>query len=104
MKFKYVVFLIGLGFFCGVVAQAQQRQMDWGSVGAGYVYQFSESITGHDCGGRTGDGNWTSTRGWYVLPTFSITKRVGAFADFANFYGKGQKHPRRTLRPFSRIP
>ena len=26
MKFKFVVFLIGLAFFCGVVAQAQERQ------------------------------------------------------------------------------
>ncbi len=25
-----------------------------------------------------------------VLPTFKINKQVGVFADFANFYGKGQ--------------
>jgi hypothetical protein len=84
------VFLIGLPFFCGVVAQAQERQTEWGSVGGGYIYQFSESTTGHDYGSRTGDGNWTSTRGWYVLPTFNITKQVGAFADFSNLYGKAQ--------------
>jgi hypothetical protein len=53
---------------------------EWGSVGGGYIYQLTEGTTGH----------WTSTHGWYVLPTFNINKQVGVFADFANFYGKGQ--------------
>jgi hypothetical protein len=64
VKVKFVVFLIGLAFFCGEVAQAQERQTEWGSVGGGYIYQFSEGTT----------GNWTSTRGWYeVLPAIKVT-------------------------------
>jgi hypothetical protein len=52
----------------------------WGAVGAGYIYQASEGSK----------GGWTSSNGWYVLPTFNITKNIGVSADFANFYSKGQ--------------
>jgi hypothetical protein len=76
MKFRLVPFLVGLAFFCGAGARAQ----DWGSVGGGYIYQVTEGTT----------ANWTSTHGWYVLPTFNINKQVGVFADFANLYGKAQ--------------
>src|SRR5271163_722868 len=76
MKFKFVAFLVGLAFLCSAIAPAQ----DWGSVGGGYIYQVTEGST----------GNWTSTNGWYVLPTVNINKQVSVFADFANLYGKGQ--------------
>jgi hypothetical protein len=77
VKFKGVAaFLAGLAFLSGAVAQAQ----DWGTVGGGYIYQLSEGTADH----------WTSTHGWYVLPTFNINKQVSVFADFANLYGKGQ--------------
>jgi hypothetical protein len=76
VKFKSVTVLIGLALVCGAIAHAQ----DWGSVGGGYLYQVTEGTTDH----------WTSTNGWYVLPTFNINKQVGVFADFANLYGKGQ--------------
>ena len=52
----------------------------WGTVGAGYIYQTTE-------GPR---GGWTSSNGWYLLPTFNINKNIGVNADFANFYSKGQ--------------
>jgi hypothetical protein len=52
----------------------------WGTVGAGYIYQASEGA----------NGGWTSSNGWYVLPSFSITKNIGVSADFANFYSKAQ--------------
>jgi hypothetical protein len=81
MKFKFGVFLVGLAFFFGALAQAQEKQTgDWGSVGGGYFYQATEGTTGH----------WTSLHGWYVLPTFNISKEVGVFADFANISSKGQ--------------
>ena len=54
----------------------------WGTVGAGYIYQTSESQ-----GPRS---VWTSSNGWYLLPTFNVTKNIGVNADFANFYAKGQ--------------
>jgi hypothetical protein len=76
VKLTFIVFLVGLAFFFGAVAQAQE----WGSVGGGYIYQVTEGTTGH----------WTSSNGWYVLPTFNINKKVGVSADFANFYSKGQ--------------
>jgi hypothetical protein len=75
------VSLVGLTFLFGAVAQAQEKQTgSWGSVGGGYIYLLTEGTTSH----------WTSTHGWYVLPTFNINKQVSVFADFANFYGKGQ--------------
>jgi hypothetical protein len=52
----------------------------WGSVGAGYIYQTSEGPS----------GGWTSSNGWYLLPTFNINKQVGVFGDFANVYRRGQ--------------
>jgi hypothetical protein len=52
----------------------------WGSVGGGYIYQTTETTTGH----------WVSSHGWYVLPTFNINKQLGVFADFANFYSYRQ--------------
>jgi hypothetical protein len=61
---------------CGAEAHAQ----DWGSLGGGYIYQLTEGTTGH----------WTSTQGWYVLPTFNINKQIGVFADFANLYGRDE--------------
>jgi hypothetical protein len=51
-----------------------------GSVGVGYNYLLTES----------GAGNWTSSHGWYALPTFNINNQIGVFADFTNFYSKGQ--------------
>ena len=78
MKFKFVVSFIALAVFCSVVAPAQEKQIDWGSVGGGYLSQLTEGTT----------GDWTSTHGWYVLPTFNINKQVGVFADFANLSGK----------------
>lgn len=76
MKSKLIALLVGLAFFYGAVAQAQ----DWGAVGSGYIYQLTQGTTAH----------WTSAYGWYVLPTFNINKQVSVFADFANLYGKGQ--------------
>ncbi len=90
MKFRFVVFLVGLAFFSGALTKAQERQTEWGSVGAGYIGQLTEGTTGH----------WTSTHGWYVLPTFNINKHVGVFADFANFYGKGQNIHVQLYGPF----
>lgn len=77
---KFVVSFIVLVVFSSAVAPAQRQETEWGSVGAGYLYQLTEGTTGH----------WTSTNGWYVLPTFNINKRVGVFADFANLYGHRQ--------------
>jgi hypothetical protein len=57
----------------------------WGSVGAGYIYQTSE-------GPR---GGWTSSNGWYVLPTFNINKR--------ELLQQRPKYPRGPFWPFSRI-
>jgi hypothetical protein len=76
VKFKFVVSFIALSAFWIPVVQSQEKQTDWGSVGGGYLYQLSESTTGH----------WTSTHGWYVLPTFNINKQIGVFADSANLY------------------
>jgi hypothetical protein len=78
VKFIFVVLFIVLVVSCSAVAPAQEKQIDWGSVGGGYLSQLTESTS----------GNWTSTHGWYVLPTFNINKQVGVFADFANLYGK----------------
>jgi len=78
VKLKFVVLFIALAVFCSAVAPAQEKQIDWGSVGGGYLSQFTEGST----------GDWTSTHGWYVLPTFNINKQVGVFADFANLSGK----------------
>ena len=74
-KYFWSVLLSGLLLLSGT-----SFAQSWGSVGAGYIYQASESPT----------GGWTSPQGWYVLPTFNINKRVGVFADFANFYRDGQ--------------
>lgn len=52
----------------------------WGTVGAGYIFQTSEGPK----------GQWSPSNGWYILPTFDITKNIGVNADFANFYAKGQ--------------
>ena len=80
VKFKFVVLFIVLAVSCSAVAPAQEKQIDWGSVGGGYLSQLTEGTT----------GNWTSTHGWYVLPTFNINRQVGVFADFANLYGKDE--------------
>ena len=80
MKSKCGTFLLAVAFILGATAQAQEPSGTWGSVGAGYIYQITESPTGH----------WTSSNGWYLLPTFNINKQVGVFGDFANFYSKGQ--------------
>lgn len=79
MKTAVIAFSI-LAFFCEAIAQAQKSQGEWGAVGAGYIYQFTELT----------NSQWTTNQGWYVLPTFNITKQVGVFADFANFYAKRQ--------------
>jgi hypothetical protein len=63
---------------------------EWGSVGGGYIYQLTEGTTGH----------WTSSHGWYALGTFNINKQVGVFADFANFYSKGQNIHVQLYGPF----
>jgi hypothetical protein len=80
VKVTFIFSLMSLTFFCGAVAQAQQREDERGSIGGGYIYQFTQGTT----------GQWTSSQGWYVLPTFNINKQVGVFADFANFYAKNQ--------------
>jgi hypothetical protein len=80
VKFKFVVPFIALAVSCSAVAPAQEKQIDWGSVGGGYLSQLTEGTT----------GDWTSTHGWYVLPTFNINRQVGVFADFANLYGKDE--------------
>jgi len=80
VKFKLVVSFIALTVCCSAVAQPQENQIDWGSVGGGYLSQITEGTT----------GDWTSTHGWYVLPTFNINRQVGVFADFANLYGKNE--------------
>lgn len=79
MRTAVIAFSI-LAFFCEAIAQAQKSEGDWGSVGAGYIYQFTELT----------NSQWTTNQGWYVLPTFNITRQVGVFADFANFYAKRQ--------------
>lgn len=78
MKVTSIVLVTVLVSFSGVVSRGQVAE--WGDVGAGYIYQFTDLTC----------GNWTSTQGWYVLPTFNATKQVSVFADFANFYGKHQ--------------
>jgi hypothetical protein len=80
VKFKFVVSFIALAVSCSAVAPAQEKQIDWGSVGGGYISQLTEGTT----------GDWTSTHGWYVLPTFNINRQVGVFADFANLYSKDE--------------
>jgi hypothetical protein len=80
VKLKFVVSFIALAVSCSAVASAQEKQTDWGSVGSGYLSQLTEGTT----------GDWTSTHGWYVLPTFNINRQVGVFADFANLSGKGE--------------
>lgn len=52
----------------------------WGSASAGYIYQATETPTGH----------WVSFHGWYGLGTYNITDRVSLFGDFPNFYAAGQ--------------
>ena len=52
----------------------------WGTVGAGYIFQTSEGPK----------SQWSPSNGWYILPTFDLTKNIGVNADFANFYAKGQ--------------
>jgi hypothetical protein len=52
----------------------------WGSVGVGYNALLTEG----------GLGNWTTSHGLYALPTFNINEQIGVFADFPNFYSKGQ--------------
>ena len=66
VKFKFVVSFIALAVFCSAVAPAQEKQIDWRSVGGGYLSQTTEGAT----------GNWTSTHDWYVLPTFNINRQV----------------------------
>jgi hypothetical protein len=78
VKFEFVVSFIALALSCSAVAPAQEKQIDWGSVGGGYLSQLTEGTT----------GDRTSTLGWYVLPTFNINRQVGVFADFANRSGK----------------
>jgi hypothetical protein len=81
MKTTFLVAsLMGSTFICSAMAPAQQRAAEWGSVGAGYIYQFTEGSA----------SRWSSSQGWYVLPTLNITKSVGAFADFASFYARDQ--------------
>lgn len=62
----------------------------WGLVGVGYNYLLTEGTTGH----------WTSTNGWYVLPTFNINKQIGVFGDFTNFYGSGKNIHAELFGPF----
>lgn len=76
MKFRFLL-LVALAVFFGAGARAQDTL---GSVGAGYIYQFSQGP----------GGGWTSTRGRYALPTYNINQDIGVFADFANFYNKGR--------------
>jgi hypothetical protein len=78
VKFTFGVSFIALAVSWSAVAPAQAKQIDWGSVGGGYLSQLTEGTT----------GDWASTHGWYVLPTLNINKQVGVFADFANLYGK----------------
>jgi hypothetical protein len=80
VKFKFVVSFIALAVSYSAVAPAQEKQIDWGSVGGGYLSQLTEGT----------NGDWTSTHGWYVLPTFNINRQVGVFADFANLSGKDE--------------
>lgn len=77
MKFKFLITLVGLVLFLGSTARAQDA---WGTAGGGYIYQFSQDY----------GGGWNSTQGWYGLGTVNINKDLGVFADFANFYRKGQ--------------
>src|SRR5258708_37324318 len=51
VKFKFVVSFIALAVFCSAVAPAQEKQIDWGSVGGGYLSQLTEGTT----------GDWTSS-------------------------------------------
>ena len=64
----------------GLLLSATCFAQSLGSVGVGYNDLLTEGTTGH----------WTSSHGWYVLPTLNINKQVGVFADFTNFYSKGQ--------------
>jgi hypothetical protein len=81
MKLERELSLLLIAFSCGVAhAQDKETEGDWGSVGAGYIYQTSETPTGH----------WISSNGWYVLPTFNINQQIGVFGDFANFYSQRQ--------------
>jgi len=61
----------------------------WGSVGMGYDYLLTKGTA----------GQWTSTNGWYALPTFNINKNIGVFADFTNFYGSGKNVHGTTFGP-----
>jgi hypothetical protein len=92
VKFRFAVTLVGLAFLFGAVAQAQEQEKpaEWGSVGGGYIYQTTEGTTGH----------WTSSNGWYALPTFNINKKIGVSADFANFYARGQNIHVQLFGPF----
>lgn len=67
-------------FFCGATQAQYPKGGSWGSVGAGYIYQTSETPT----------GGWIGFNGWYVLPTFNVSKQVSVFGDFANLYAKHQ--------------
>jgi hypothetical protein len=81
MKRERLLSLLLIAFSFSVAhAQDKETGGDWGTVGAGYIYQTSETPTDH----------WVSSNGWYLLPTFNINKQIGVFADFANFYSKGQ--------------
>jgi hypothetical protein len=46
VKFKFVVSFIALAVSCSAVAPAQEKQIDWGSVGGGYLSQLTEGTTG----------------------------------------------------------
>lgn len=77
MKFKFVLCVAGFAvFLCGPAKAQDPKTGSWGSVGAGYIFQTSE----------TSNSNWIGLHGWYVLPTFNITKQIGVFGDFANLY------------------
>lgn len=73
---RFVVAAISFGLLSLGNCYAQS----WGTVGFGYNYLLTEKPT----------GNWVSSHGWYALPTVSVTKHLGVFADFTNFYSKGQ--------------
>ena len=81
---QYVVRAVHRYCWCpllaGLLLSGTCFAQSWGSVGVGYNYLLTEGMSDH----------WTSSHGWYVLPTFNINKQVGVFADFTNFCGKGQ--------------
>jgi hypothetical protein len=81
--------LAGLLLF-GLLLPGACLAQEWGAVGAGYIYQATKGTT----------GNWTSSNGWYMLPTFNINKQVGVSADFANFYSKDQNVHVQLFGPF----